>query len=51
MSGTWVSRRASVDRVCDSCDDLLPAGQVYYLMLTGERFCADCPPDEEECSL
>lgn len=44
---SWVLRRASVERTCDSCDDLICIGRIYTLMASGERFCQDCPPEEE----
>jgi hypothetical protein len=47
----WVRRRASVERVCDSCWDVIPIDRTYYLLVTGERLCADCPPEDEGCNL
>ncbi len=47
----WQRRRASVERVCDSCDDVIVEGRTYFLMVSGERFCIDCPPEEGECQL
>lgn len=48
---SWVRRRASVDRICDSCDDLIAKDRTYFKMVTGEIYCIDCPPEEGECSL
>lgn len=44
---SWVRRRASVQRECDNCDDVIVEGRAYFLMASGERFCHDCPPEEE----
>lgn len=44
---SWVLRRASVARTCDNCDDVIVESRTYYLMASGERFCQDCPPEEE----
>lgn len=48
MDSSWVLRVASVSWICQNCDDHIRPGHIYYRMLTGERFCRDCPPEESD---
>lgn len=52
MTGGWVLRRAAEPRECDNCWCSIPRDDIYFLTMAGEKFCAQCPPDEEiECPL
>lgn len=47
MGGGWALRRAAALRQCDSCFDRIPAGEIYFLTMEGQKLCRDCPPEDE----
>lgn len=44
---SWVRRVSRIQRRCDSCWDVIDTGETYFYTSGGERFCIDCPPEEE----
>lgn len=49
---SWVLRIGHISRICFNCDDHIRPGTTYFLMITGETFCNECPPEEPEgCGL
>lgn len=48
----WVLRTAANSGICANCDDHIRPGRPFFLMVTGECYCQDCPPEEAEgCQL
>jgi len=45
---TWVRRTCLRPFLCDNCDDQVWPGTLVYLMVTGEKYCPECPPDDVE---
>lgn len=48
MSNSWALRIANMSRICENCDCHIRPGVRYFLMVTGERFCCECPPSGAE---
>jgi hypothetical protein len=45
---SWAKRIAKQQRRCDACWGVIDVEETYYLVVgTGERWCCDCPPEDE----
>lgn len=45
----WVRRinGPTKQRRCDNCAGVIDVEEEFFLTINGEKFCIECPPDEE----